>query len=282
MTETASRTGRAELDDADDVRVSCVLEVLGGESVSAVARRAGVEPAVVHRWVRLFTEAGSARLANRPEPTLARQRDRFLAAFAHELRTPLAVARGWAAMLDDDELPAEMTAATVSKLCQALESVAERTQEVEYLAAASLGRLRVERRAVPVVDLVPGDRVIPSGDVTAVVHTDRELAARVVRDLWDAAGMAPTPRARRLEVRTRHPWVELRLVREAEPIDPRVLQALFDPFDANDDDTGVTTGLYLARALSVALGGTLGLEQDDDAAVFWLRLPLNPTLRSLR
>lgn len=281
MTDTASRTERAELGHAADVRVACVLEVLGGDSAAAVARRAGVEPAVVHRWVRLFTEAGSARLANRPEPTLARQRDRFLAAFAHELRTPLAVARGWAAMLDDDELPPEMTATTVAKLCQALDSVAARTQEVEYLAAASLGRLSVERRAVPVVDLVPGDGVAPSGDVRAIVHTDPDLASRIVRDLWDTASMAPAPRERRLEVHTRHPWVELRVVREAEPINPRVLQALFDPFDANDDATGVSTGLYLARALSVALGGTIGLEQDDGAAVFWLRLPLNPTLRSL-
>lgn len=68
-------------------------------------------------------------------------------------------------------------------------------------------------------------------------------------------------------------WVELRVVRTGDPISPRVLQALLDPFDLNDDATGVSTGLYLARALSVALGATIGLEQDDHRAAFWLRLP---------
>lgn len=69
------------------------------------------------------------------------------------------------------------------------------------------------------------------------------------------------------------PWVELRIVRAADPIEPVVLQALFDPFDLNDDATGVTIGLYPARALTVAHGGVLGLDQDDDEATFWVRLP---------
>ena len=56
-------------------------------------------------------------------------------------------------------------------------------------------------------------------------------------------------------------------------MEPRVLAALFEPFDTNDDDTGVSIGLYLARALSVSLGGAIGLEQTDERSHFWLRLP---------
>ena len=52
-----------------------------------------------------------------------------------------------------------------------------------------------------------------------------------------------------------------------------VLQALFDPFDANDDTTGVTDGLYLARALVVAHGGFLGAEGNDNGTVLFARLP---------
>jgi signal transduction histidine kinase len=52
-----------------------------------------------------------------------------------------------------------------------------------------------------------------------------------------------------------------------------VLQALFDPFDLNDDATGITIGLYLARALTVAHGGTVGVEQDDHGGVLWVRIP---------
>ena len=59
--------------------------------------------------------------------------------------------------------------------------------------------------------------------------------------------------------------------------DPEVLQALFEPFDLNDDDTGVTIGLYLARALTVAHGGTVGVDQDEAGAVLWVRVPLGDT-----
>ena len=69
------------------------------------------------------------------------------------------------------------------------------------------------------------------------------------------------------------PWIELRAERDADPIDPVVLQALFEPFDLNDDATGITIGLYLARALTVAHGGTVGVEQDDRGAVLWVRVP---------
>ena len=97
---------------------------------------------------------------------------------------------------------------------------------------------------------------------------------RILRDLWNAANSLPTPRVRTLHVDLiASGWVEFRVVREADPISPDVLQALFDPFDANHDGTGVTIGLYLARALTVAHGGTIGVDQDDQHAAFWVRIP---------
>jgi len=267
---STTRGGRAEPPDA---RVAAVLEVLAGAPVGEVARTCSVEPALVHRWVRIFVDAGSARLANQPKPGLARQRDRFLAAFTHELRTPLAVAQGWASVLADGDLPPERAVSTAATLCTALEAVVERTREAELLAAASLGRLRVDRRTVTARTLAPPEADPPAGDPTLVVHTDPDLAGRVVRDLWRAALLEPAPRHRHVELREADPWVELRVVREGEPIRTRVLQALLDPFDHNDDDTGVTTGLYLARSLAVSLGGAVGLEQDAARTVFWLRLP---------
>ena len=106
------------------------------------------------------------------------------------------------------------------------------------------------------------------------VVVDRDLFLRVLEDVWEAAATDPAPRSRRLEVERIHPWLELRVVREADPIDPVALQTLFEPFDLKADDTGITIGLYLARALTVAHGGALGVEQDDDKATLWVRLPL--------
>lgn len=271
------RGGRA--DESVDPRVASVLEVLSGSPAAQVAQRWSVDSALLHRWVRDFVGAGTAQVTNSPAAEAAQQRDRFLAAFAHEVRTPLAVAQGWVAMLLDGDLPPDAVESTAARLHAALGRLAERTFDVELLAAASLGRLTLSPRLVPVSELVaalPGLAGVDGEGADVEVLVDPELFPRVLRDLWEAGSARPAPRSLRLEVVTRTPWVELRVVRDADPIDHAVLQALFEPFDLNDDDTGVTIGLYLARALTVAHRGTVGVDQDEDGAVLWVRVPCRP------
>ncbi|MGV3564971.1 MAG: hypothetical protein ACO1ON_17030, partial [Nocardioides sp.] len=72
---------------------------------------------------------------------------------------------------------------------------------------------------------------------------------------------------------------EVRVVRAGDPIEPGTARALFEPFDTPDGThSGITVGLYLARALVVVHGGTLGMEQDDAQAVLWARFPDPPPL----
>jgi signal transduction histidine kinase len=268
------RGGRA--DEPTDPRVAAVLEVLGGGLPPEVALRWSVDPALLHRWVRAFVDAGTAQVTNRPDADAAHQRDRFLAAFAHEMRTPLAVATGWATMLRSNALPAATVPDILERLCGALDRLSERTLDVELLAACSLGRLVVRPELVPVGTLSSGLAGVTEigGEGGGVeIEVDVEHFPRVLRDLWQAGSSLPTPRSLRLEVALVEPWVEIRVVRDADPIDPKVLQALFEPFDLNDDGTGVTIGLYLARALTVAHGGTIGVDQDEHGAVLWVRVP---------
>ena len=268
------RGERAE--EKTDVRVAAVLEVLRGASVAEVSVRWSVDPALVHRWVRGFVAAGTAQVTNTPDEDAANQRDRFLTAFAHELRTPLAVAQGWVAMLDEGDVPPSMLEETVRRLDESLSRLSERVLDVELLGSASLGRVRLSPRIVTVGELVHGmpELVQVDGDGPDVeVRVDPELFRRVLRDLWEAGRLRPTPRSLRLEVRTVSPWIDLRVVRDGDPIDPQVLRALFEPFDTNADDTGVTIGLYLARALTVAHGGTVGVDQDEHGAALWVRVP---------
>jgi len=102
---------------------------------------------------------------------------------------------------------------------------------------------------------------------------DPSLFGRVLRDVCLAAQLGPAPRSVRLEVSTRGPWAELRVVRDGDPLDAAVLRALFEPFDGNGEDSGVAIGLYLARALTVAHGGTVGVDQDDRGTEIWVRIP---------
>ena len=263
-------------DEATDARVACVLEVLGGSRVSEVAARWSVETALVHRWVRGFVEAGTAQVTNTPTAEAASQRDRFLTAFAHELRTPLAVAQGWVALLDEGDVPPSMLADTVSRLDGSLSRLAERILDVELLASASLGRVKLRPTVLTVGELahgLPDLGEIGGAGPEVEVCVDPGLFRRVLRDLWEAGSLRPEPRSLRLEVTELSLWIDLRVVRDADPIDPQVLQALFEPFDTNDDDTGVTIGLYLARALTVAHGGTVGVDQDEHGAALWVRIP---------
>lgn len=262
--------------DATDSRVAAVLEVLRGDPLGLVARRWSVDPALLHRWVAAFTDAGTARVTNRPDPEAARQRDRFLAAFAHELRTPLAVAQGWVDILHEEDLPPHARDASMDQVRKGLGRLAERVADLELLAAASMGRLRPDLQQVTLGEVagsLRADGVGGEGPGTTLA-VDPALFGRVVRDLWEAAATAPAPTTRRLEVRTVHPWREVRVVREGDPIATPVLQALFEPFEQNSDETGVTIGLYVARALTVAHGGTLGIAQDETGAVLWVRVPV--------
>ena len=272
--------GRA--DETVDPRVAAVLEVLGGRPNVDVAARWRVDPALLHRWVRDFVDAGTAQVTNRPSPELAQHRDRFLAAFAEEVRSPLTVALGWVAMLVDGEIPPDRVAVSHRRLQAALGRLNDRTLDVELMTTASLGRLPIEPRPLTVGELVaevPGLSGVPVGGEgpDVAVELDPALFRRVLADLWSAAAIPPEPRAQGFEVRTEDPWVELRVLREADPIRVEVLRALFEPFHLGGETEGVKIRLYLARALTVACGGTLGVEQDDDGAVLWVRVPSRPS-----
>jgi signal transduction histidine kinase len=265
---------------AVDLRVSMVLAVLGGRSVEDVAQEWDIESSLLHRWVRDFLVAGTAVITNRPDPDDARQRDRFMAAFAHELRTPVSVARGWAMMLAEGEVPEEEVADSLERLSDALTRLSEHLLDVELSASASLGRVRVGIEPVDLVGLCRGLEGSPGvrrgSDLT--VYADPRLLSRILRDLWTTAHRDPAPDHVAIDVVETGSWHEIRVVREGTPISPMILKAMFDPFGTNDDTTGVTIGLYLARALVVAHGGFLGAEGDDQSTVLLARLPREPAV----
>jgi signal transduction histidine kinase len=263
-----------------DPRVSMVLSVLGGRAVDDVAREWSIDATLLHRWVRDFLVAGSSVVTNRPDPDEARQRDRFLAAFAHELRTPVAVAKGWAMVLSEGDVPEDEVTESMERLTDALTRLSEHILDIELATSASLGRMRVNVEPVQVAELcreLEGNPEVRDGaDLT--VYADPRLLARVLRDLWTTAHQEPVPDRVDIDVVETGSWHEIRVVREGNPISPIVVKALFDPFDANDDATGVTVGLYLARAMVVAHGGILGAEGDDQTTVLLARLPREPAL----
>lgn len=263
-----------------DPRVAMVLAVLGGRSAEDVALEWDVLPSLLHRWVGDFLVAGSGAITNQPDADAARQRDRFMAALAHELRTPMAIARGWAESLEEGGLSEERAAQSLERLLGALTRLSEHIVDVELAASSSLGLLQVAHEPVAVAELcvgLPGSPTIREG-AALTVHADPALLGRVLRDLWSTAHREPGPDHVAIDVVETGSWHEIRVVRQGSPISAMILRALFDPFDANDDTTGVTDGLYLARALVVAHGGFLGAEGDTHETVLFARLPRAPAI----
>ena len=263
-----------------DPRVSMVLAVMAGRTVEDVAAEWDVEQSLLHRWVGDFLVAGAGAITNQPDPDALRQRDRFMVALAHELRTPMAIARGWALALSEDNLSAERAANSLDRLLGALTRLSEHIVDVELAASSMLGLLDVNYERVLVRDLLdelPECEGVRTGADVAV-HADPVLLRRVLRDLWTTARRSPAPDRVVVDVVESGSWHEIRVVRQGVPISPFVLRALFDPFDANDDTTGVTDGLFLARALVVAHRGVLGADGDEDGTVLIARLPRGPAV----
>ena len=261
--------------DPVEARVPAVLEVLRGRPTAEVATRWHLDADRLAEWVRIFVEAGTAQVTDRPAADAAEQRDRFLAAFAHEVRTPLSMAQGWVAMLADGDVPADQARDSLYRLHAALERLTERAFDVELMAELLLGRLALapsscRSRRSPRSWTTSTDRRAGRGGRRG--RRPRAAAPGPARPLARAAA-SPRPRARRLEVRRVGPWLELRVVREGAPVEAEAFGALFEPFDVNADGTGVTIGLHLARTLAAAHGGGVGADEADDGAVFWVRVP---------
>jgi K+-sensing histidine kinase KdpD len=183
-------------------------------------------------------------------------------------------------MLAEGDVPPEEVPESLERLADAISRLSEHILDVELSTSASLGRIKVVHEPLD-LDLLSrevtgGTGVRLGRDIT--VYADPRLLSRVLRDLWTTAHRDPAPDSVAIDVVEAGSWHEIRVVREGHPIGPMVLKALFDPFGANDDATGVTIGLYLARALVVAHGGILGAEGEDQQTVLLARLPREPAV----
>lgn len=223
---------------------------------------------------------------------LARQRARFAAAAAHELRTPLASVR----------LHAEMLA----------EAVPDGGRPHEWAARLSTESARLGRQVANMLDLSRIERgaalVNPHrADVVAAIETclerlrptlehaglevrfdpptelpavmiDTDALCQILDNLLDNAERHTRGSDRRsveLSVEPTDHSVRLRVHDSGPGIPGRLRRHLFQPFRRADSDGtgGLGLGLAISRALARAMGGELDLEEATAGASFVLRLP---------
>jgi signal transduction histidine kinase len=224
---------------------------------------------------------------------LNRLKGDFVAMVSHELRSPLTAIIGYAKTLqlphvsEDSLLRAESL--------QVLERQGERLLRlVENLLTAS----QLENRAIPlsvapvsvaelfrqVTDDHSGahDRIrlsLPMDDL--VIHSDRELLARVLSNLLDNALKYSSPESQcELGGRLVDGAVQLWLTDSGIGIEPEEIDRIFDRFYQIDSsrrlsNTGVGLGLTLVRDILMELGGSIEVTSEPGrGSTFLVTLPL--------
>jgi len=226
---------------------------------------------------------------------LARERSRFAAAAAHELRTPLAGLQLYGEMLADglgDPAAAQTYAQRVSDEASRLGRVVNNV----------LGFTQLERGSLA-VDAQPGDvaeatrraversrKALESAGLEvrteipdrAIARFDEDAHARIIGNLLDNAEKYSRESGERVvvvAVEQTEESVRVSVTDSGSGVPAKMRDRIFRPFSRNVDDDGAAglgLGLALARTLARDQGGDLRcveLSESTDGARFELVLP---------
>jgi PAS domain S-box-containing protein len=206
-----------------------------------------------------------------------RLKDEFLATLSHELRTPLTAILGWAHMLKAgglDEATARHAVETVERNAHAQRQLVEDVLDVSRIVT---GKLRIERTAVNLLDVVRAalDSVRPAADAKRIelqcsfdpraglVAGDPSRLQQVVWNLLsNAVKFTPAGGVVRIGVERLLAQTRITLSDTGQGIAPDFLPYVFDRFRQADGSTtrqhgGLGLGLAIVRHLVEAHGGSV-------------------------
>ncbi len=250
------------------------------------------------RWIGLV--AHRAELAERVAREAASQArhlaaDELIDVLAHDLRTPLTPARGYL-----DLLRREVTQAGLSRAVGYVEQIGLALDRVGHMIGALLdaGRLdqglfalecgpvdlmALARRTVETLQQPARPIALRGPDELVVEKADTERLRQALENLVSNA-LGHTPEAVPVvveviaETRGEGEWAVLSVHDEGPGIPSTLLPTLFDRFVRGTQSRGLGLGLYLARGIAEAHGGTLTVESElGRGTTFWLALPVKGT-----
>lgn len=213
----------------------------------------------------------------------------IVAACAHELRSPLASVRGFAQLLGErwTQLTDDDRADLLAQIDRDARRMARLVDELLDVARLNAGRFPVRRAPVALDELV--ERVVAavtlthpalSVDVSAdpdlpQVRTDGDRVAQVVTNLLENAAKYATSARARVRIASLDDRVELCVADDGPGLPPDEREAVFVPFVRRAaDPSGLGLGLWIARRIALALGGSLeAAANDGGGTTFRLTLP---------
>jgi signal transduction histidine kinase len=279
----AEEDSRRSTRSQDAARLSHRTVVVGGLLALLLVVAVAVAVAVqMRRVARLFGEA-------------LRARDEFISVASHELRTPLTSLQLQVQLLgrslagEAQAPPGEQAGrrlAAVEQSTRRLALLVDRLLDVSRLGA---GTLQLTRERVELADLVAGclnrqrERLEAAGvpvelrAVPVAGRWDRQRLESVVTNLVDNALRYGEGRPIELTVSAAPGEARLEVRDHGIGIDPRDQERIFQRFEraaSHQPHQGLGVGLWLARQVVEAHGGTIGVEsRPGEGATFRVVLP---------
>ena len=201
-----------------------------------------------------------ARWSLLPVARALEQRERFLAAAAHELRTPVASLRAVAESALAGDEPAQEALARVGQLTERTATVVD---ELLLFARLDTGATTAEMEDVRLDLLVeaalPEEPAVELEAEEAIVKADPRLLRVAVRNLVENASLHGGARAIRVHISDRTLVVE-----DEGPGYPEAILALArGPFVVAPSNRGAGIGLATVKMIAELHGGSLGLENRE-------------------
>jgi signal transduction histidine kinase len=275
-----------------------LLEELDVANAELRSSREQLQSRVEEATRNLRTKLEELDRARRELEAARQQRDEFINVIAHELGGPLTAVEGYAEMLGQYEVPAELHRRASIIIRSEIRRLARLVQDLSS-PAQSPDQLSLQIGEHDLVELVqeqlevarafaPARRILadlPAGRVG--IRCDRDRVGQVIFNLLSNAVKYCRGRQIRVWLRADCAAAELRVANDGPGIPPDRLEAIFEPHvrlveAGSDQPAGRGLGLYVARRMAEVHGGSLRAESTGHGARFVLRLPLAQPLPAHR
>ncbi|MBI6545817.1 MAG: GAF domain-containing protein [Cyanobacteria bacterium NC_groundwater_1444_Ag_S-0.65um_54_12] len=220
---------------------------------------------------------------------LSRLKDEFIAIASHELRTPMTAIKGFAVMLEENDLSLEERLAATRVINTQTDRLVRILDDLLDITCIASGRLPVNCTLFTLEEAIKGilhminrhypDRLIQCQVQDMPLQTDRDRFEQILINLLDNACKYASPTASIRVTGCRHGnEAEIRVYNDGQTLTPEEQRNLFEKFgrlERNSHEVrGTGLGLFITRRLVELLGGRIWVENATPSGVaFIVRLP---------
>lgn len=227
------------------------------------------------------------------EVELERLKREFLSALAHELKTPVAITKGYAQILEQVALIPETSRPMLESIVRSANRMQHLIADLMDVASITLGQLALLREHVDLGSAARAviERVRPSAPrhrfrimeaEPVSVLADRARIEQVIRQFVEnAVRYSPAGGAVDVEVRRQGPSAVLAVSDQGIGIPADRQKRIFELFyrahaGTPHDFGGLGIGLYLGRQIAAAHGGSIQFQSTEGkGSTFTLRIPID-------